>query len=75
MVRCCRPPPNPAVPRHNLRKVRVHVQRPRGEGGSRGLGDQPPRLEGPGPGGLSRRARFRYLGRWIGLVAQCLCCI
>ncbi|XP_049644955.1 phosphatidylserine decarboxylase proenzyme, mitochondrial isoform X1 [Suncus etruscus] len=59
MVRCCQPRPNPAVPRVDLRKVRVHVQRPRGGAGGRGSGDQPPRLEGPGPGGLSRRARFR----------------
>ncbi|ELW66560.1 Phosphatidylserine decarboxylase proenzyme [Tupaia chinensis] len=62
MVRCCRPRPNPAVPRHDLRKVRVHVQRPHGGGGSKGPGGQPPRLEGPSPGGLStlsRRARFR----------------
>lgn len=74
MVRCCWRPPNPAVPRHDLRKVRVHVQRSRNGGGGRGPGDQPPRLEGPGPGGLSRRARFRYPGRRSGLVAQCLCC-
>lgn len=59
MVRCCQRPPNPAVPRHNLHKVRVHVQRPRSGGGSGGPG-APPRLEGPGLGGLSRRARFRY---------------
>lgn len=69
MVRCCQPRlgPNPTVPRLDLRKVRVHVQRPRGGGGSssRGPGDQPPRLEGPGLGTLSRRARFRYWGwRW-----------
>lgn len=74
MVRCCWRPPNPAVPRHDLRKVRVHVQRPQGGDGRRVLGDQPLRLEGPGPGGLSRRARFRYSGRWIWLVAQCVCC-
>ncbi|XP_036209067.1 phosphatidylserine decarboxylase proenzyme, mitochondrial isoform X3 [Myotis myotis] len=58
MVRCCQRPPNPAVPRHDLHKVRVHVQRPRSGGGGRGPG-APPRLEGPGLGGLSRRARFR----------------
>ncbi|XP_014398037.1 PREDICTED: phosphatidylserine decarboxylase proenzyme isoform X2 [Myotis brandtii] len=58
MVRCCQRPPNPAVPRHDLHKVRVHVQRPRSGGGGRGPG-APPRLEGPGLGGLSRSARFR----------------
>lgn len=66
MVRCCWRPPNPAVPRHDLRKVRVHVQRSRNGGGGRGPGDQPPRLEGPGPGGLSRSARFRYRGGGVG---------
>ena len=61
MVRCPRLRPNPAAPRLDLWKVRVHVQRLRGGGGGgRGLGDQLPRLEGPTPGGLSRRARFRY---------------
>ena len=50
--------PNPAAPHLDLWKVRVHVQRLRG--GGRGLGDQLPRLEGPTPGGLSRRACFRY---------------
>ncbi|XP_073860046.1 phosphatidylserine decarboxylase proenzyme, mitochondrial isoform X6 [Macaca fascicularis] len=62
MVRCCPPRPNPTVPRHNLRKVRVHIQRPRSRGGGKGTGGQPPRLEGPGLAGLStlsRRARFR----------------
>lgn len=62
MVRCYPPRPSHTVPRHDLRKVRVHVQRPRGGGGSRGPKGQPPQLEGPSPGGLSRRAHFRYLG-------------
>lgn len=65
MVRCCQRPPNPAVPRPDLHKVRVHVQRPRSGGGGRGPG-APPRLEGPGLGGLSRRARFRYWGGGAG---------
>lgn len=70
MVRCCPRPPNPAVPRHDLHKVRVHVQRPRSGGGGRDPGT-PPRLEGPGLGGLSRRARFRY---WEGGALLLHCC-
>lgn len=77
MVRCCGPclRPNLASPRLDLRKVRVHVQRPcgGGGGGSRGPGYQPPRLEGPGPGDLSQRAHFRYWGA-SRLVGQCLRC-